>query len=147
MVPKKILAIDDATLVHSMYDLVFLKQKSSGTTILHAYNGKEGLINLHQHADIDLILLDINMPVVSGLEFLRIIRKSPAFERIVVIIISTEGREADLKKGLELGAQAYLTKPFKPSDLIDLVNKLTAGSGRTPGTDGGRILSGSQEIG
>lgn len=147
MVPKKILAIDDAALVHSMYDLVFLKQKSSGTTILHAYDGKEGFINLHQNADVDLILLDINMPVISGLEFLRIIRKSPAFEKIVVIIVSTEGREADLKRGLELGAQAYLTKPFKPSNLTALINKLPAWSGKTPGTDGGRILSGSHEIG
>lgn len=146
MVPKKILAVDDATIVHRMYDLVFLKQKNIGTTILHAYNGKEGFILLHRNPEIDLILLDINMPVISGLEFLRIIRKSPAFEKIVVIIVSAKGREADLKKGLELGAQAYLTKPFTTGDLIALVDKLPAWSGKAFCGNSENFYSGPKEI-
>lgn len=147
MVPKKILAVDDATIIHRMYDFVFLKQKSIGTIILHAYNGKEGFVLLHQNPDIDVILLDINMPVISGLEFLKVIRKSSEFEKIVVIIVSTEGREADLKRGLELGAQAYLTKPFKASDLMALINKLPAWSGKTFRGTPENLFSGPKEVG
>jgi two-component system, chemotaxis family, chemotaxis protein CheY len=124
MYPKTILIIEDSELLHRMYDLIFSRYKGYGTKLLHAYNGKEGLAVLGSNLDIDLILLDINMPVMSGLEFLLQCRSQKAFQKIPVIIISTEGHEEDTRRGLEAGARAYLTKPFHPGDLNKIIERI-----------------------
>lgn len=133
---RKILIVDDSQLLHKMYDLIFVKLKMSGTGVVHANNGQEAFTQLHQHSDIDIILLDINMPVMSGLEFLQLLRKNAAFDKVKVIIISTEGKEHDINKGLEMGAQAYITKPFQPSEIIALVLKLTSTAPPSPSPGG-----------
>jgi two-component system chemotaxis response regulator CheY len=94
--------------------------------LIYALNGREGLQKLGEHADIDLILLDINMPVMNGLEFLQRIQKEPAYQPIPVIIISTEGKEEDTIRGLKMGAKGYVKKPFQASELHGLIEKITA---------------------
>lgn len=79
-----------------------------------------------QGKNYDLILLDINMPVMNGLEFLQRIQKEPAYQPIPVIIISTEGKEEDTIRGLKLGAKGYVKKPFQASELHGLIEKITA---------------------
>jgi two-component system chemotaxis response regulator CheY len=74
---------------------------------------------------IDLILLDINMPVMNGLEFLQRVQKEPAYQAIPVIIISTEGKEEDTIRGLKMGAKGYVKKPFQASELHGLIEKIT----------------------
>lgn len=123
MKPKKILIVEDAELLHRMYELVFRQLRQSGV-LLHAYNGKEALDRLAQHPDVDLILLDINMPVMSGLQFLQYCQGQRVFRDIPVIIISTEGKHEDTMRALQAGARGYLTKPFKPQDLHALIDRL-----------------------
>jgi two-component system, chemotaxis family, chemotaxis protein CheY len=72
----------------------------------------------------DLIITDINMPDINGLELVRFIRESEAHKGTALIIISTDGREADRDRGMKLGADAYLTKPFAPEQLLEIVRKL-----------------------
>ena len=72
----------------------------------------------------DLIITDINMPDINGLELVRFIRDSEAHKGTPLLIISTDGREADRDRGLKLGANAYLTKPFKPEQLLEVVRSL-----------------------
>jgi two-component system chemotaxis response regulator CheY len=72
----------------------------------------------------DLIITDINMPDINGLELVRFIRDSEQHKRTPLIIISTDGREADRDRGLKLGANAYLTKPFAPEQLVEVVRTL-----------------------
>jgi len=72
----------------------------------------------------DLIITDINMPDINGLELVRFIRDSEQHKRTPLIIISTDGREADRDRGLKLGANAYLTKPFPPEELVATAKKL-----------------------
>jgi two-component system chemotaxis response regulator CheY len=91
-------------------------------------NGLEALDKLAQEEGIDLILLDINMPVMNGLEFLQRVQKEPAFQQIPVIIISTEGKEEDTIRGLKMGAKGYVKKPFQASELHGLIEKITADS-------------------
>jgi two-component system chemotaxis response regulator CheY len=124
MSPKKVLVVDDSELVHKMHTLVL--QKYRGCEILHAYNGAEALQTLHRHPDVELILLDINMPVMDGLSFLAARRESGLFQNVPVIVISTEGSEDDARRGIAAGADAYLTKPFRPAELHGLIDGLGA---------------------
>ena len=72
----------------------------------------------------DLIITDINMPDINGLELVRFIRDSDVHKKTPLIIISTDGREADRDRGMKLGANAYLTKPFQPEQLLETVKGL-----------------------
>ena len=72
----------------------------------------------------DLIITDINMPDINGLELVRFIRESETHKQTPLLIISTDGREADRDRGLKLGANAYLTKPFQPKQLLEIVRSL-----------------------
>ena len=121
---KKVLIVEDSELLHRMYDLIFLRYKNEQTKVLHSFNGKHGLEKLAAHPDCDLILLDINMPIMSGLEFLHNMMREEAYRSIPVIIISTEGKEEDTLRGLDAGARAYLTKPFQPGELHDLIARI-----------------------
>lgn len=76
----------------------------------------------------DLIVTDINMPDINGLELVSFIKRTEAYRQIPLVIISTEGSERDREKGLELGADAYLVKPFDPAELRRLAQTLLDGS-------------------
>jgi two-component system, chemotaxis family, chemotaxis protein CheY len=124
MFPKKILVVEDSELLHRMYDLIFQQQRAAGTVVLHSFNGREALTTLANHPDVELIILDINMPVMSGLEFLSFCRRERVFNDIPVIIVSTEGKEDDTLRGLQNGARGYITKPFKPTELHRLIERI-----------------------
>ncbi len=71
----------------------------------------------------DLIITDINMPDINGLELIRFLKESPQYRDTPLFIISTDGRERDRQKGLQLGANEYLVKPFPPEELVRLCKK------------------------
>jgi two-component system, chemotaxis family, chemotaxis protein CheY len=119
---KKILIVDDSQLIHSMYRLVL--NRYSGCHIVDAMNGLEALDVLSTESDFDLILLDINMPVMNGIQFMEKIRKENIYRQIPIIVISTEGKEKDTMKALKLGAWGYIVKPFKPNMLYELIEKV-----------------------
>ncbi len=118
---RKILVVDDSALIHQMYRLVMSRYKCE---IVDAMNGQEALDLLALQNDVQLILLDINMPVMNGVQFLEKASALGITRRTPVIIISTEGKEEDTIRGLKLGAKGYLKKPFNPSDLHDLIEKV-----------------------
>ena len=130
---KKILIVEDSELLHRMYDLILMRYKATGANILHSYNGMEGWDLLLANADVDIILLDINMPIMDGIEFLKRRRLEKAFLKIPVIIISTEGKEDDTALGLRLGANTYLTKPFQPPNLLKMIETLIDQNAATAG--------------
>ena len=120
--------IEDSELLQKGYSLLLQRYRNVGCTIVNAMNGREGLDRLAQHSDCDLIILDINMPVMSGLEFLYHCKKEPAFNHIPVIISSTEDEESNIIRGLKAGAAAYLVKPFDSDDLHEIISKVTLGA-------------------
>lgn len=122
---KKILIVDDSALIHQMYRLVMNGYKCE---IVDAMDGREALDILARQQDIQLILLDINMPVMNGVQFLQKAAPLGITRRIPVIIISTEGKEEDTVRGLALGARGYLKKPFQPADLHALIDKVMTGT-------------------
>ena len=122
---RKVLVVDDSRLIHKMFEVML-----RGFDLVHASDGLEALQRLGEHADIDLILLDINMPNMNGLEFLSRIKQDRALADITVIIVSTEGKEEDTIRGLEAGAAAYIKKPFRSEEILELIERL--GQDATP---------------
>jgi two-component system, chemotaxis family, chemotaxis protein CheY len=116
MKPRKVLVVDDSKLLHRMYEMM-LRQ----TAIVHAYDGREGLERLRANPDVELILLDLNMPNLNGLQFLAIAKADPQLAKVPVIIVTTEGSEEQTQAGLKAGASAYLSKPFDAARLLAVV--------------------------
>lgn len=124
MQPRKVLVVDDSKLMHKMYE-VMLRQYP----LAYALDGRQALDRLQEHPDIDLVLLDINMPNMNGLEFLAVLRADDTRQDTSVVIISTEGRDEDTVRGMEAGANAYIKKPFHSEEILDVIARLeTKGS-------------------
>lgn len=113
------LVVDDSKLMHKMYE-VMLRQYP----LVYASDGREALDRLREHPDIDLVLLDINMPNMNGLEFMAELGADALSAGLQIVIISTEGREEDTARGLEAGAAAYIKKPFHSEEILDVINRL-----------------------
>jgi len=118
---KKVLLVDDSALIHQMYKMALTRYKCA---LIPAKNGQAGLDELAKCTDIDLVLLDINMPVMGGLEFLKNVRELGTYDHIPIVIVSTEGHEEDTARGLALGAKGYVTKPIQTRDLHAVIDRL-----------------------
>jgi two-component system chemotaxis response regulator CheY len=90
--------------------------------IVEAASGFEAL-RLLPREQVDLILTDINMPDINGLELISYLRSNPNYSSIPVFILSTEGSAKDIEKGKQLGADEYLVKPFSPAALQQLISR------------------------
>jgi two-component system chemotaxis response regulator CheY len=119
--PRKVLVVEDSKLLHKMYD-VMLQQ----FTLVHASDGREGLDRLAAEADIDLVLLDLNMPNMDGLAFLAAMKGDAAIRQVPVVIVSTEGRDEDTQRGLAAGAVAYIRKPFRKEEILEVIARVGA---------------------
>jgi two-component system, chemotaxis family, chemotaxis protein CheY len=118
---RKVLVVDDSDLIHRMYQLVLCRFNCE---LVKAMNGREGLDILAEQDDFQLILLDINMPVMNGIQFMEEANAQGITGRYPIIILSSEGTEDETARGLKLGARGFLKKPFKSSDLYDSIAKI-----------------------
>jgi len=119
-VPKKILIAEDSPTMRSL--IVSTISAMGEFETVEAANGFEALRILPREK-VDLIITDINMPDINGLELVSFIRNNENYRTTPLFIISTEGSERDREKGIALGANAYLVKPFAPHQLQELVRK------------------------
>jgi two-component system chemotaxis response regulator CheY len=117
---KTILIADDSATMRAM--LVAIVETLGEYRIVEASSGFEAL-RLLPREHVDLILTDINMPDINGLELISYLRTNSNYKNIPVFIISTEGSAKDIEKGKQLGADEYIVKPFSPSTLQQLVNQ------------------------
>ena len=117
---KTALIVDDSTVTRSLIRAAI--EDIVDIDITEAHSGFEALKVLPRQS-FDLILVDINMPDINGLELLSFIKSNDQYKDIPVVIISTESSEEDRKKGISLGAVGYLTKPFIPDDLQKIVRE------------------------
>lgn len=116
----KILVVDDEILIRNVLKRT-LQTLPISTDLSEAVDGAEA-IEMLKHNAFDLVLLDINMPVVGGLETLGWIRANHATRDLAVIMLTGENSPEDIYTGRDIGATFYLTKPFHPADLAALVN-------------------------
>lgn len=117
-VKYRILVVDDSEAMRGLVSSTV--ETVDGVEVVESSGGYDALKMLPRE-NFDLIITDINMPDINGLELISFVRQSSAHRGIPLIVISTESTERDIKKGLDLGASAYLTKPFEPGILIDMV--------------------------
>ena len=115
---KKILITEDSPTMRSL--LASTIESVDGYEIVEASSGFEAL-RLLPREKVDLIITDINMPDINGLELISYVRNNPNYSHIPLFIVSTESSEKDLEKGLALGANEYLVKPFDPDRLLELL--------------------------
>ena len=99
-----------------------LEEVSDRIDIIEASSGFEALKQLPRER-FDLIITDINMPDINGLELISFVRNNPEYAHIPLIVVTTERGERDREKGLALGADEYLVKPINPEELQELVRK------------------------
>ena len=115
-----ILIVDDSLPMRSVIKRT-CKTAGYGNSEFHeAANGNEAL-NLIKNKWIDIVITDYNMPVMNGLEFIRSIKKDDLVKDIPVVVISTEGNESKIKEFMDCGAVGYITKPFTPETIKDLL--------------------------
>jgi DNA-binding response OmpR family regulator len=117
---KKILIVDDELSI--LVPLKFLLEKNNFSVTL-AQSGKDALDQISLSKP-DLILLDIMLPDLDGYEIFQMIRENPEWDSIKVIYLSAKNRDVDIAKGLNLGVDAYVTKPFSNADLVEKVRAL-----------------------
>lgn len=117
---KKILLVEDDEFVReSISDLLMI----SGYNIDTAVNGREGFEKISKQKPA-LVICDVMMPVMDGFQLLEKIKESGFADKIYFMFLSAKSRESDMEHGLEMGADNYMIKPFRNSDLVDKVEKV-----------------------
>ena len=118
----KVLVVDDTPHnVKLLADLLSVK----GYAVATAVNGEEALVKVASEQP-DLVLLDVMMPVRSGYEVCKRIRERPEWGHIKIVMLSAKGRDAEVNKGMAMGADLYITKPFSTRDLLEKIRALLA---------------------
>lgn len=118
--PKKILIVDDEPNI--VISLEFLMKKE-GFEVAIAGEGEEALAKVANFAP-DLVLLDVMMPKKSGFEVCELLRADPARNGLKIVMLTAKGRDTEVAKGLAIGADAYVTKPFSTKELLALVKAM-----------------------
>ncbi len=121
---KNVLIVEDSKAIRSMIRVAV--EEVGGFFAVEASNGFEALKTLPTRR-FDLIITDINMPDINGLELIGFVKSNPAYRDIPLIIVSTEKTDEDKKRGIALGAIGYVEKPFKKEDLMAVVQKAIEG--------------------
>jgi two-component system chemotaxis response regulator CheY len=119
---RKILVVDDAEFVQHIYRVCFRRIGSS--TLFHAYNGSEALRILELEGPVDLIILDLNMPVMDGLQFLSELKNHPQHAGTHVLVATTEDKDDLIREAMNRGASSYLKKPFTMEQFLAFVEKI-----------------------
>jgi len=118
--PKEILIVDDEPSI--VVPIQFLMEQQ-GYSVLVAENGEDALDVIYKYKP-DLILLDIMLPRIDGYEVCEIVRLNPEYRTTKIIFLTAKGREVEIAKGLALGANAYIVKPFSNTELVAKVKEL-----------------------
>jgi len=101
----------------------FALNRIPGAEVIEASDGVDGLKKLSSN-QVDLILCDINMPIMDGLKLVSLVRSNEAFKNVPIVMITTEGAKEDKERAMALGANAYITKPIQSAILLSTVKEL-----------------------
>ena len=121
MTGYKVLVVEDSPTMRQL--IVFALKRIRGFQIVVANDGVDGLKKLSAEK-FDLILTDINMPIMDGLKLVSMVRNDPNYKETPIIVITTEGAIEDRERALALGANEYITKPIQTMKILETVKKL-----------------------
>jgi len=125
--PEKIMVVDDEPDLESLIKQKFRRQIRAGEyDFVFARNGLEALAKLLEHPDISLVLSDINMPEMDGLEFVIQVRQLPNYAKTPIMMVTTEGGKMDVIEALTKGVDSYVVKPFTPEVIQKKMEELKA---------------------
>jgi two-component system chemotaxis response regulator CheY len=117
---KTILAVDDSG---SLRQMVAFSLKAAGYDVVQAVDGQDGL-NKAKEKTVDLVLTDQNMPIMDGLTLIKNLRELGSYQKIPILMLTTESSDEMKAKGKAAGANGWLVKPFDPKRLIEVVQKV-----------------------
>lgn len=117
---KKIMTVDDSSSVRQMVSLTL---KEAGYDVVEGSDGKDALGKL-QASPVDMVITDLNMPNMDGIELIRNLRALPSFKFTPIIMLTTESQATRKEEGKNAGATGWIVKPFKPDQLIAVVKKV-----------------------
>ena len=118
---KNVLIVEDSKAIRTMIRVAL--EEAGGFFAVEAGNGFEALKTLPSRR-FDLIITDINMPDINGLELMGYVKSNPTYRDIPLIIVSTEKSDEDKKRGIALGASGYVVKPFRKEELMVMIMKV-----------------------
>jgi two-component system, chemotaxis family, chemotaxis protein CheY len=117
------LVIDDSRAVRMIVGNILREQ---GFEVVEAVHGQEGLQRLHENPEISLVLVDWNMAVMDGLEFIEAVRRVPAWNAVQLVMVTTETEAEQVQRAMNAGANEYVMKPFTPEVLVAKLSLLGA---------------------
>lgn len=117
---KLIMAVDDSASIRQMVSFTL---KRAGYEVIQAVDGEEALEKLEDQP-VKMVITDLNMPKMDGLELIRKIRQNPSYKFIPIIMLTTESQESMKSEGKSAGATGWIVKPFKPEQLLAVVKKV-----------------------
>ncbi len=117
----RFLVVEDSPTMRQL--ISFSLKRFKGCKIVEAVDGVDALKKL-QTEEVDMILTDINMPVMDGLKLVSLVRQNSKTKELPIIIITTEGAQEDRDRGLALGANAYISKPIQSSHLLKVIGDI-----------------------
>lgn len=112
---QHILVVDDSKTIRNLLAFIL---KSEGYKVSTAEDGLDAIEKLYNIDPVDLIVSDINMPRMDGFTFIKNLRGDDTYKDVPIIVLSTEGQEHDIQKGLSLGANLYMVKPAQPEKMV-----------------------------
>jgi DNA-binding response OmpR family regulator len=139
---KNILVVEDDPVSFKILSATLEKH---AFTVTKAVTGKDALQHLDKH-DIHAIILDLNLPDMSGMEILKHLRSHPFFNSVATIIVTENDDKLEAILGLEMGADDYITKPFHPRELIARLNTVLRRTRQSGGSQGSTLIFGDLSI-
>jgi two-component system chemotaxis response regulator CheY len=118
---RKVLIVDDSV---SMRQMVSFTLRQGGFEVIEAGHGQEALEKLASTSSVDLIITDLNMPVMDGITFIQNVRKQPALMKKPILMLTTEGLASKKEQGKAAGATGWIVKPFDPEKLLMTIAKV-----------------------
>jgi two-component system, chemotaxis family, chemotaxis protein CheY len=116
-----VLIVEDSPTMRQL--IAFALKRIRGVRIVEASDGVDGLKKLSSER-FDLILTDINMPIMDGLKLVSLVRNDNNYKMIPIVVITTEGAQEDRERALALGANDYITKPIQPTKILEVAKSL-----------------------
>ncbi|TNF66752.1 MAG: response regulator [Bacteroidetes bacterium] len=120
---KKLLIVDDEAHIRMLIEQTLEDLEDEGVELLFADNGEKAL-NIIQEEKPNLVFLDVMMPKMNGMEVCHKVKKELGLDQVYIILLTAKGQEVDRQKGLEMGADRYMTKPFDPDEMLSVAEEI-----------------------
>jgi two-component system chemotaxis response regulator CheY len=117
---KMIMTADDSASVRQMVSFTL---KQAGYEVLEAVDGEDALVKLRE-SEVNMLVTDLNMPKIDGIELIRLVRNDPRYKFMPIIMLTTESQSAKKQEGKNAGATGWIVKPFRPEQLLAVIKKV-----------------------